>query len=250
MQERQIGVTSRPRNPASVKYRPIRVSRSMKVLQVSDIHGSYSTAERIAKTVKLGRYDAVFVVGDVTNFGTVEEAQRILEIIGSGGAPVYFVAGNCDPKELLEFEPGLERMFNLNLKSARMGDYDLYGLGGSGLTPSRSTWIEYTEEELREILSSLDVKGSRSLFITHSPPYNVRCDEVGGRHIGSRAIREFVESHEGILLVSCGHVHEARSIDRLGMALVVNAGPARDGYCAEITLEGDHVDAELSMLVK
>ncbi|MCS7142470.1 MAG: metallophosphoesterase family protein [Aigarchaeota archaeon] len=221
----------------------------MRILQVSDLHGNVRAAERTARVAEEGGYDLVFVVGDITNFGTVQEAASILQKVSGGGVPVYFVAGNCDPPALLNYETGSERVVNVSGRQYRYADYDLFGVGGSGETPSRATWIEFTEDELRGLLRKFrSIPGRGTVLISHSPPHDVKCDEVGGRHIGSKAVREFVESHPELLLVSCGHVHEARSIDRLGNALIVNAGPAKDGYCASITIDDREIRAELKRL--
>ena len=44
------------------------------------------------------------------------------------------------------------------------------------------------------------------------------------------------------------HAHEGRGVVKLGRTVVVNAGPARDGFCAVIDLVDESVSAELSTL--
>src|SRR5262249_38572621 len=49
----------------------------------------------------------------------------------------------------------------------------------------------------------------RAILVTHSPPRDTACDLVqSGAHVGSRAIRAFVERHQPPALLS-GHIHEA-----------------------------------------
>lgn len=68
-----------------------------------------------------------------------------------------------------------------------------------------------------------------TLFVLHSPPRDTRCDVMaGGLHVGSRAIRRFVETHQPPLVLS-GHIHESPRVsgawrDTIGRTVVVNPG--------------------------
>ena len=68
-----------------------------------------------------------------------------------------------------------------------------------------------------------------TLFVLHSPPLGTRCDLVqGGHHVGSRAIRRFVEERRPPLVLS-GHIHESPRVsgawrDTLGRTTLVNPG--------------------------
>ena len=68
-----------------------------------------------------------------------------------------------------------------------------------------------------------------TLFVLHSPPRDTRCDVIGSRHhVGSRAIRRFVEERQPPLVLS-GHIHESARVsgawrDALGRTAVVNPG--------------------------
>jgi len=220
----------------------------LRILQVSDIHSS-RTAERIPKTVEEKGCDVVFVAGDITNFGTVEEAEKILGIIAGSGRPVFFVAGNCDPPELLNHRPVNERIVNLHLMKYSFGGYWLAGLGGSLVTSHGMTLIELREEEIASMLRNIAGVERPSILLSHNPPYGTDADRsMNGEHIGSHAVREFVE-REAPILVSCGHIHEARSVSKLGDTLIVNAGPAKNGYCAVIEIGPEGVRAMLERLV-
>ena len=215
----------------------------MRILQVSDIHGSMSATERIAELVRENNYDLVIVAGDVTNFGTVEMAETILGKINEAGAKVLFVAGNCDPESMLRWQPSTGDIVNIHLKTVEVGGLRFMGLGGGG-PRSVGTWIEFGEEEFRSMLDSMTPPSGRFVLVSHTPPHGCGADDVGGKHVGSVAIREFVEKTKP-LLVSCGHIHEARSVSKIGETVVVNAGPARSGNYARIRIEGEGVEAEL-----
>jgi len=70
---------------------------------------------------------------------------------------------------------------------------------------------------------------AETVYVLHSPPRGTRCDMIGaGAHVGSRAIRAFIERHQPPLVLS-GHIHESPRVsssyrDEIGRAVVVNPG--------------------------
>jgi Icc-related predicted phosphoesterase len=68
-----------------------------------------------------------------------------------------------------------------------------------------------------------------TLYLLHSPPRDTSCDVIATRqHVGSRAIRAFIETQQPRLVLS-GHIHESPRVsgewrDRLGETTVVNPG--------------------------
>ena len=68
------------------------------------------------------------------------------------------------------------------------------------------------------------------VLVTHQPPRETIADRVhGGAHVGSRAVRAFIERHRPAVCFT-GHIHEGRGVDSIGPTKVVNPGPARGGY--------------------
>jgi Icc-related predicted phosphoesterase len=71
-----------------------------------------------------------------------------------------------------------------------------------------------------------------TVYVCHTPPRDTALDVMhGGAHIGSRALRTFIEAHRPPLTLH-GHVHESprltgRIVDRLGPTLCVNPGDSR-----------------------
>jgi Icc-related predicted phosphoesterase len=82
-------------------------------------------------------------------------------------------------------------------------------------------------DALREIAAATATE--RTVFVLHSPPRATSCDLTGARvHVGSRAIRAFVEHHQPPLVLS-GHIHESPRMssayrDSIGRTVVVNPG--------------------------
>jgi len=83
---------------------------------------------------------------------------------------------------------------------------------------------------IAEALDELATRaGPEALYVLHSPPRDTCCDMVRPRtHVGSRAIRAFVERHQPPLVLS-GHIHESPRISSsyrnlIGRTVVVNPG--------------------------
>lgn len=205
-------------------------------------------AEETNKKARLEKVDLIVVCGDVTHFGGFHDAERILETVSSGGITTLFVPGNCDMKELTSFET-VGGGLCVHGRETKIGDINFFGVGGSILTPF-NTLFEYSEDTLSSWLlnkyENLDVK-KRFVLISHNPPYNTKADLLpSGEHVGSLTIRRFVEDNNPNL-VFCGHIHEAKSIDKINETLIINSGPARWGSCSLVKIN-ERIDVDLSLL--
>jgi Icc-related predicted phosphoesterase len=82
------------------------------------------------------------------------------------------------------------------------------------------------EEEINQLRPE---NPRRTVAVMHSPPYNTKCDVLfNGEHIGSVAIRRWIERHQPLLTLH-GHIHESPResgsfFDRLGSTVVINPG--------------------------
>ena len=107
----------------------------------------------------------------------------------------------------------------------------------TGVTSTSGTVLEHTFDEARRtptIAAALDALAAKTppagcLYVLHSPPRDTACDVMrGGSHVGSRAIRAFIERDQPPLVLS-GHIHESPSVsgqwrDRIGATVTVNPG--------------------------
>lgn len=213
----------------------------MKALCVTDLHGNQDAIARILMAA--GSFDIALFGGDITNFGTPDEAERIIDPCRRTGAKVLAVAGNCDSAAV----DG--RLIEMGVSLFRRGVVH-HGIGFYGLSampPWRSDMYQFTEEELAEILeegaAQLD-GSSRHVILSHAPPRNGKLDRTHLlRNVGSTALRAFIDRSQPELVV-CGHIHEGRGTARLGTTTVVNCGPATSGYYAVVEFDGG-VDVEL-----
>jgi Icc-related predicted phosphoesterase len=130
----------------------------------------------------------------------------------------------------------------------RMSDWDRYDSSGwTPKVPPRSLLLTDTgvlreaelselrgrptlEEDLRDLARAGDP--SCTVYVCHTPPHGTALDVMhGGAHIGSHALRAFIETHQPPLTLH-GHVHESHRIsgafvDRLGATVCVNPGDSR-----------------------
>ncbi|HBT97715.1 MAG TPA: hypothetical protein DEB25_08855 [Desulfobulbaceae bacterium] len=82
------------------------------------------------------------------------------------------------------------------------------------------------------------------LLLTHAPPHGA-VDRLGsGRHVGSKAVRAFIDEHQPALCV-CGHIHEAQGEERLGVTRIFNPGAFAKGGWVEINVKSDGIEARL-----
>ena len=69
----------------------------------------------------------------------------------------------------------------------------------------------------------------KAIYVMHSPPFATALDVIpGGHFVGSRSIRQFIETFQPLLTLH-GHIHEAPRLsgkysDRIGRTLCLNPG--------------------------
>lgn len=207
----------------------------MRIVALTDIHGAYSRVEAILEAE--APFDAVVIGGDLTTHGTIHEARTAIETLQRFEKPLFAVAGNMDlpPFETVYTELGV----NINARGVQLGDVGFFGVAGSPFTPMHTPYELSEEEILRRAEEGWKQVRSapRSVFVPHAPPRSTTLDKIlVGAHVGSLAIREFVECHQPDVLI-CGHIHESRGTDVLGKTQMVNCGAAGKGSYAVITID-------------
>ena len=213
----------------------------MRMVCVTDLHGDPQALDRILADA--GPADVVLLGGDITSFGTPNTAEFLVRRAMESCLHVLAVAGNCDSAAIDE------RLASLGVSLFGRGviiqGAGLYGV--SAMPPWTGTMYELSEDD---IAAALETGRSRltqprhEVVLSHTPPRGTLLDRTRrGEHVGSVAVRQFIE-HIQPALVLCGHIHEARGIDRLGATTIVNCGPAFDGQYAVAEVDAD-VQVEL-----
>jgi len=203
------------------------------VLATADFHGSLEASKRAALKAKNFGGDVVVVCGDITHFGSVKDAEKVLSPLTALKLPVLYVPGNCDPPTLLEAR--IEGASCIHHTCEVHGDLSFVGAGSVPIDKLHPSPLETSEEEILNALSEgakLCASTQRLIVVAHSPPLNTKLDIAHfGGHVGSPSLRQFIE-HNQPSVVFCGHIHESRGIDYIGDTVIANTGPARHGYCA------------------
>lgn len=217
----------------------------MLIVAFGDVH---MQPDRAAEIPEVRKADCVVVTGDLTIRGGEKEIRRALEPILGLGPRVYAQIGNMDTDRAHAWL--CEKGINLHGRGVRLGQVGLFGVGGSTPTPF-GTPSEFGEDQIAGWLRQAyaEVEGvSFRVLISHTPPFGTTVDKVrGGRHAGSRSVREFLEAWPCDVCV-CGHIHEAVGADRLGGCLVLNPGPLPSGGYVRIECDGKSLRASLEKM--
>ncbi len=195
----------------------------MKVLVLSDIHGNVERLGEIIKLIHNKKLELILICGDLTNQGSKEETERVLEKLN--GFRVLAVPGNVDTVHVVETLE--EKGMSLHGKVKEIEGFSFVGFGGGSLeTPGG--FLE-SEETIKEGLLKL-CKGKRNIvMVTHMPPFGTTIDASrSGGHIGSLAVKEVVEKVQPLVLL-CGHAHNAFGEIKIGKTDCINIGEAREG---------------------
>jgi len=219
----------------------------MKLLVTSDFHGSLEASHRTAQKAKNFRAETIAICGDVTHFGSVKDAQRVLAPLIALELPLFYVPGNCDPPQLAEAQ--IKGAICLHEKCQIQGGVFFLGLGGSPISPFYSLF-EMSEKAIMDSLSQSERQCHNSkwfVIVSHPPPINTSVDlAFSNVHAGSISLRRFIERKKPHI-VFCGHIHEAKGTDHIGETIIVNPGPVRHGNCAIANIN-DKIEVKLDSL--
>lgn len=223
-----------------------------KILAISDIHGEEN--ENLYTYLNNNDIDLVLVLGDITHFGPLDFVGTFLDKVADCGVDVIAIPGNCDPKGICNAIN--EVSFCLHNNIIAYGDAILFGYGGSNETPF-NTPGEIQDNKIYgdvfELLANYDYVYNKDvpkvrILVTHAPPYNTEADKMeNGEHVGSQGILKSIHEFEPEINV-CGHIHEARSLSKIGITTdVANPGMLKDNGAVLIELKGGS-DYDISLV--
>jgi Icc-related predicted phosphoesterase len=214
----------------------------MRIAYVVDVHDRFDTVPRALHAV--GEVDVLVVGGDITTFGTPDDAARAVELWRPLVPRLLAVAGNMD-------SPAIDaRLVELGVSLDGRGviveDVGLAGVSAAPLSPLHTPYELPDEELARRAEAGLtSIREARvRIFCPHAPPHGTACDRLrSGEHVGSAVLRALVDREEPDVVL-CGHIHESRAIDELGKSLIVNPGPVTAGHYAFVDV-GETVSVTL-----
>jgi Icc-related predicted phosphoesterase len=213
----------------------------LKILVIADVHGEIEMLSKFLRKFDKKNFDLVLCPGDFTDmfntpegFSQTDVAELVLQKLLSLGRPVLCIPGNHEPHEILEMFD--EYSVNLHAKSRKFNGFEIIGFGGA--TTPFNTKFEPSEEEIKESLSRIRTpQKTKTILLTHCPPYGTKVDKTEtGEHVGSHAIRKFIENRKPILAISA-HIHEAGGIDRIGETAIFYPGAIFDGFYGVATID-------------
>jgi len=217
----------------------------MEILVISDIHNRLGNISAISDD--LAKADVVLIAGDITNFGSVKQAKKIITKISKYNGNILAVGGNCDP-------PSVEAYLNdqgmsLHCNCVELDGIKFVGLGGAIAGPGFGL-DEFGDDDFSINLTALEATlkpDDRSILVTHQPAFGTKIDDSGdGHHAGSKAVRDFIDRNHPIVAVS-GHIHNAFGTDVIGSTTLVNPGPISHRTYGYIKI-GESVSVEIRTL--
>ena len=213
---------------------------------LGDVHGRIG---RVREIPELETAAGVILTGDLTTLGGEAAARRVIEAIEAVHPAVFAQIGNMDRPEVNAWLES--RGINLHRQVRKLHpNVALLGVGGSTFTPF-GTPSEFPEARFSEWLEELAARAGSTKYLVlaaHNPPYNTACDRTSnGIHVGSSAVRDFIEEHQPAICL-CGHIHESAGIERLGRTVVANPGPFSAGCYALLTAASSGLTVSLKRL--
>jgi len=225
----------------------------IKYLLITDIHGYVKPLVKVLRSEK--DYDAILLAGDISGYdGRYDHVLKVLSEEARLGISIVMVIGNMDnPKLLNIISENYPEIKCLHGNLTTVGNIMIAGLSG-GLYSPFNTPFELGEDDFSTLIKNIvnELRGAstskRFILLTHTPPYKTKVDVVyRGEHVGSRAIRKFIEELAPLAVVS-GHIHEARGIDRIGNSIIVNPGPLFKGFYGFMSVNDNNIDVMLLKL--
>jgi uncharacterized protein len=224
----------------------MRKEPHMKIVSFGDVHMAIGHMAKIA--ADLATADLILLSGDLTNFGSADDAEKVLTAARSYCSTVLALPGNLDRPDVINFLKN--EQVALHGESQRLEDLGIFGCGGSNLTPFH-TPLEYQDEELGVILAQAYVGVADApiqLMVCHTPPYATRLDRLlNGTPVGSPSVRHFIEQCQPHVCIT-GHIHESPGVDVIGRTKILNAGPFSAGGYIVINFRNGTIDAELKFI--
>jgi Icc-related predicted phosphoesterase len=193
----------------------------MQLVAITDLHGRLEALQQILADA--GKPDVVLLGGDLTNFGSPKDVDRVIRTVQETTASVLAVAGNCDSAAI---DQRLDELgVGLHGRGRTCGNVGIHGL--SAIPPWKRGMYQLSEEDLDAAIQSgySAIRDARHhVLLAHVPPRGTKLDRTFfWTHAGSVAVRSFIDRVQPAL-VFCGHIHEGRGIEKIGETTVCNCG--------------------------
>ena len=190
--------------------------------------------------------DYIIITGDITNFGSRRDAEKVINTLMAINGNLLGVAGNLDQPDVTRYLEDIG--LSLHGKGRIIDGVGIVGLGGSNYTPFE-TPFEFSEQGLARLLAKgISQIGNTKdhILVSHTPPFQTKVDKLlNGSYVGSTAVRTYIEEKRPLFCLS-GHIHESGGQDYIGRTLVLNPGTISDGGYIEVLFEKGGISASLN----
>ena len=189
----------------------------MKLLIFGDIHHDLAALKKAAAK----EADLYICHGDLSNLG--EGLKKGGEILAALEKKLWLMPGNNEIWKQTQALCQKYGFVDFHQKIIKKKDFVFAGLGYSTPTPF-NTPGEVNEEGFTQALKKFQHYQNLCL-VTHNPPRDSQLDVLpGGAHVGSQAIRKFIEKEQPIYFFS-GHIHENEGkVQRIGQTTCFGVG--------------------------
>lgn len=218
------------------------------VIFATDIHGDLEFYRKLLDLALEKKANYVIIGGDITpleflyspagiqgqmDFLELRLIPLIKEFKDKSRSEVFIMPGNDDYSfivsilEKAEINGILKFIHN---RVHKLGSRFIAGYSFINPTPFMFKEWEKTENELKtDLLALCNKDPEKTIFSVHAPPFNTKLDVLyDGTHVGSIAVREFLEQKQPYLGLH-GHIHESPDMsgdfkDSIGKTLILNPG--------------------------
>lgn len=152
-----------------------------------------------------------------------EKLREICQLLQTADVPIFLLIGNDDRISNSDWDKILEDsgIGNLNSRTHILGAWRITGFQYVLPTPW-NTNNELPEEELAVMLRGIERRvNERTIFVTHSPPWNILDRLINGLSAGSMSIRRLLEEKQPVFHIF-GHIHEFFGCEKFGNTICCN----------------------------
>ncbi|WP_419781672.1 metallophosphoesterase [Maridesulfovibrio sp.] len=217
-----------------------------KWIAFGDIHQSLRFVDLIPEIEEVS---GVIVTGDLTNHSPAGAVEKVWNAIYRKNSSILAQQGNMDRDNVTEFLKSKGANLHCEYRELDAG-IKIMGVGCSIPTPF-GTPGEITEEEMGRYLEETHAglgDYAQLLLVVHDSPFNTKLDVIGnGMHVGSKAVRDFIEKHQPEIVI-CGHIHESSGEDVIGKSRIFNPGMASGGGYVLVSVTDGKLDATLKQI--
>ncbi len=210
-----------------------------KFIFTTDVHGNLEFFKDVLDRAKKKDIKAAIFGGDICPLTSMDRQRTFLQyslipLFKKYKKDIFIMMGNDDfalNMGLLESaeKDGILKL--LHMKAHKVGAGFIAGYTCINETPFMIKDWERTEDEIAKDLKELAKKSDpkKTIYVFHAPPFGTNLDIIhSGAHVGSRAIREFIEKKQPPVTLH-GHIHESADMsgnffEKIGRTVCINPG--------------------------